>query len=169
MNSKEKDEIMQKFSSSEGHILVSTTVIEVGIDIPEANIMIVENADRFGLAQLHQLRGRIGRQSQEAYCFLLLKNKDNTLRLQVLEDSDSGFVVAEKDLELRGPGELWGERQSGFMLETLIRLERDAPLLEKAKEAAIEIMQSTKYKKIIETELQFRAWSIVENDPLASG
>jgi ATP-dependent DNA helicase RecG len=169
MNSKEKDEIMQKFSSSEGHILVSTTVIEVGIDIPEANIMIVENADRFGLAQLHQLRGRIGRQSQEAYCFLLLKNKDNTLRLQVLEDSDSGFVVAEKDLELRGPGELWGERQSGFMLETLIRLERDAPLLEKAKEAAIEIMQSTKYKKIIETELQFRAWPIVENDPLASG
>jgi ATP-dependent DNA helicase RecG len=108
MNSKEKEEVMKEFSSNRGHILVSTTVVEVGIDIPEANMMLIEDADRFGLAQLHQLRGRIGRQSQDAYCFLLLKNKESTQRLKVLEDSDSGFVVAERDLELRGPGELVG-------------------------------------------------------------
>lgn len=169
MNSKEKEEVMKEFSSDQGHILVSTTVVEVGIDIPEANIMIIEDADRFGLAQLHQLRGRIGRQSQEAYCYLLLKSKESTLRLQVLEDSDSGFVVAEKDLELRGPGELWGEKQSGFFLETLIRLEKDAPLLEKAKETAMEIMQLSECREIVDSELQYRARTHGEDDLLASG
>lgn len=169
MNSKEKEEVMKEFSSDRGHILVSTTVVEVGIDIPEANIMLIEDADRFGLAQLHQLRGRIGRQSQEAYCFLLLKNKESSFRLKVLEDSDSGFVVAEKDLELRGPGELWGEKQSGFLLKSLICLEKDAPLLEKAKQTALEIMQTPKECEILDSELLFRAWTTAEDDLMASG
>jgi ATP-dependent DNA helicase RecG len=169
MNAMEKAQIMADFASEKGHILVSTTVVEVGIDIPEANIMIVENAERFGLAQLHQLRGRIGRKSQDAYCFLLVKNKENVQRLQVLEDSDSGFVVAQKDLELRGPGELWGSNQSGYFMHSLIRLEQDGPLLEKAKDCAGVILQKATYRNEIDKELLFRGWPAYDDDLTSSG
>ncbi len=167
MNAKEKDEVMQQFSSAKGHILVSTTVVEVGIDVPEANIMVVEDADRFGLAQLHQLRGRIGRKSQKAYCFLIIKNTDNKQRLSIMEESDSGFVVAQKDLELRGPGELWGERQSGYYFQSVIQLEQDGPLLEQAKIIAQKILQNEKHRYVFLDELDYRKKKITRKDILS--
>jgi ATP-dependent DNA helicase RecG len=116
MSGKEKDRIMEEFRTKESDILVSTSVIEVGIDIPNASIMLIEGADRFGLAQLHQFRGRIGRGSYQSYCLLLADDAtpDAEQRLQIMVDSNDGFVLAQKDLELRGPGDFLGTRQSGL-------------------------------------------------------
>jgi ATP-dependent DNA helicase RecG len=118
MKSNEKDDIMKAFTGNDVDVLISTTVIEVGIDVPEANIMVVENADRFGLAQLHQLRGRIGRGDKRSY-FIMIAEQDNItdkakLRLGTLEKVSSGFKLSEVDLRLRGPGEFFGTRQHGF-------------------------------------------------------
>ncbi len=169
MNAKEKESIMSQFASPKGHILVSTTVIEVGIDIPDANIMIIENADRFGLAQLHQLRGRIGRKSQQAYCYLLVKNKENIYRLKVLEASLSGFVVAEKDLEQRGPGELWGAQQSGYIMQSVIQLEKDGRWLEKAKNYATALVKQENQALLFSKELAFRGRRSPAEDMTESG
>ncbi|MCK5848747.1 MAG: ATP-dependent DNA helicase RecG [Caldisericia bacterium] len=155
MKSTEKKEIMDSFRSTDHSILVSTTVIEVGVDVPEASVIWIENAERFGLAQLHQLRGRVGRKSQQAYCFLVT-NSANTPRLKVLETTNSGFEVAEKDLELRGPGEIFGKVQSGFVFHSLIHLETDYHLIDKAKKAAKMILNSTYQSIEIEKELKFR-------------
>ena len=112
----EKEAIMEAFAAGEIKVLVSTTVIEVGVNVPNATLMIIENAERFGLAQLHQLRGRVGRGSEQSYCVLLTSadNPDSLARLQVLHDSEDGFYLAEKDLELRGVGQLFGLRQHGL-------------------------------------------------------
>ena len=126
MKADEKDAVMKQFRNGETDILVSTTVIEVGVDVPNASVMMVEGADRFGLAQLHQLRGRVGRGGQKSYCLLVSDNRTNDTehssdiaseRLKAMETTTDGFVLAEKDLELRGPGEFLGTRQAGFHLE----------------------------------------------------
>jgi ATP-dependent DNA helicase RecG len=139
----EKDEVMEQFRTKQYHILVSTTVIEVGVDVPNATIMVIENADRFGLAQLHQLRGRVGRGADQSYCYLIADSKAEATRerLGVLTETNDGFVVAEKDLELRGPGEFLGYRQSGLPDLLLADLVKDAKILEEARHAAIEIVK----------------------------
>ncbi|MBS2006722.1 MAG: ATP-dependent DNA helicase RecG [Cyanobacteria bacterium SZAS TMP-1] len=144
LKSQEKDAVMDAFRQGEYHILVSTTVIEVGVDVPNATVMVIENADRFGLAQLHQLRGRVGRGGEQSYCFLVseLKSEATRDRLEILTQTNDGFVVAEKDLEIRGPGEFVGFRQSGLPDLVLADLVQDAKILEDARNAAISIMRS---------------------------
>ena len=143
LKSQEKDEVMDAFRRGEYHILVSTTVIEVGVDVPNSTVMVIENADRFGLAQLHQLRGRVGRGGEQSYCFLVseLKSEATRDRLEILTQTNDGFVVAEKDLEIRGPGEFIGYRQSGLPDLILADLVKDAKILEEARNAAISIMR----------------------------
>lgn len=140
----EKDEVMEKFRNREYDILVSTTVIEVGVDVPNATVMIIENADRFGLAQLHQLRGRVGRGAEQSYCFLVSdsRSEQTRQRLGIMCQTNDGFVIAEKDLELRGPGEFLGVRQSGMPDLVLADIVRDAQVLEQARQAAIEVVKA---------------------------
>ena len=116
MKSSEKDEIMKSFKNKEIDILVSTTVIEVGVNVPNATLMIIENAERFGLAQLHQLRGRVGRGSHKSYCILIYASKSEVCRqrMSIMEETNDGFKISEKDLEIRGPGEFFGTRQHGL-------------------------------------------------------
>ena len=114
MKSEEKEQIMADFLAKKADILLSTTVIEVGIDVPNASVIVIENADRFGLAQLHQLRGRVGRGGDDAFCYLVMSsNAKPPQRLQEISKTDDGFILAEKDLELRGAGEIYGKSQSG--------------------------------------------------------
>lgn len=136
-----KDEIMGRFGRNEIQILVSTTVIEVGIDVPNATVMLIENAERFGLAQLHQLRGRVGRGKYQSYCIFMSnsKSKETKERLDILNHSNDGFKIASEDLRLRGPGDLFGIRQSGLMDFRLGDIYQDAKILQKANEAADEI------------------------------
>ena len=138
IDAEEKDEIMRKFRAGEIRALVSTTVIEVGIDVANATVLLVENAERFGLAQLHQLRGRVGRGSEKSWCVLLAgKDAEEKLdRLQILEKASDGFTIAEADLELRGPGDLLGTEQTGLPPVRLAKLPRDLPLLEEARTKA---------------------------------
>jgi ATP-dependent DNA helicase RecG len=135
MRPQEKDETMLKFRDRQYHILVSTTVIEVGVDVPNATVMIIEGADRFGLAQLHQLRGRVGRGSDQSYCLLIPTHEDaaENERLQAMADSNDGFVLAEKDLQQRGPGEFLGTRQSGYSSGLRMASITDVKLIEKAR------------------------------------
>jgi ATP-dependent DNA helicase RecG len=138
MKAREKDAIMEGFRNREADLLVSTSVIEVGIDVPNATVMIIEGADRFGLAQLHQFRGRVGRGSAQSYCLLLAENAsaDGEARLETMVESDDGFQLAERDLELRGPGDFIGTRQSGLPEMTWLEGGFDTRLLERARHAA---------------------------------
>ena len=147
MKNKEKDEIMQRFKNNEIKILISTTVIEVGISVSNATVMVIENADRFGLAALHQLRGRVGRGSFESYCILKSSNRSLKARerLKIMEKSNSGFDIAEKDLELRGPGDFFGIRQSGLPEFKLANLLKDINILKSSQEAAKKIIEEDKY------------------------
>jgi len=156
LSAEEKEKVMMDFKQSSSSLLVSTTVIEVGIDIPEATIMVIENAERFGLAQLHQLRGRVGRQSQQSFCWLLIESEHSKEKLSILEKTNSGFTIAEEDLRQRGPGELFGERQSGFFSHSMIQLEKDAVLLEQAKELIQSIKKSSDLWKELAEENLFR-------------
>lgn len=138
MKQGQKDEIMSAFSRNEIQVLVSTTVIEVGINVPNATVMMVENAERFGLAQLHQLRGRVGRGEYQSYCIFMSgsKGKETKKRLDILNKSNDGFFIAGEDLKLRGPGDLFGIRQSGLMDFRIGDVFQDADILKKASEAA---------------------------------
>lgn len=138
MRQAEKDEIMTRFGKNQIQILVSTTVIEVGIDVPNATVMMIENAERFGLAQLHQLRGRVGRGNCQSYCIFMSssKAKETKERLEILNHSNDGFKIASEDLKLRGPGDLFGIRQSGLMDFKLGDVYQDASILKMANEAA---------------------------------
>ncbi|MCF2681422.1 ATP-dependent DNA helicase RecG [Faecalicatena contorta] len=141
MKQPEKDDIMDRFGKNEIQILVSTTVIEVGIDVPNATVMMIENAERFGLAQLHQLRGRVGRGKYQSYCIFMSasKSKETKERLDILNHSNDGFKIASEDLRLRGPGDLFGIRQSGLMNFRIGDVYQDAGILQMASEAAEEI------------------------------
>jgi ATP-dependent DNA helicase RecG len=139
MKSADKDEAMRRFVAGETQILVSTTVIEVGVDVPNASVMIVEHAERFGLSQLHQLRGRVGRGAEKSYCVLLTSDRKTAVaveRLGIMAQTNDGFVIAEKDLELRGPGELLGTRQSGLPEFRVANIVRDQQFLEGARKEA---------------------------------
>lgn len=146
MKPAEKDAEMQRFASHETHILVSTTVIEVGVNVPNASVMIIENAERFGLSQLHQLRGRVGRGADQSYCILVTNYKiaENTRkRIQIMVDSTDGFEIAEQDLKLRGPGDLEGTQQSGMAFDLKIaNLARDGQILTYARMTAQEVIDS---------------------------
>ena len=146
MKAKDKDEQMQRFVSGETQILVATTVIEVGVNIPNASVMIIENAERFGLSQLHQLRGRVGRGAEQSYCILLTNvemSKDTRKRMDIMVATNDGFRIAEADLQLRGPGDLEGTQQSGLPFELHIAsLSTDGQLLEVARQAAMEVLDA---------------------------
>jgi ATP-dependent DNA helicase RecG len=143
MRPDEKDEVMAKFRDQQYHILVSTTVVEVGVDVPNATVMLVEGANRFGLAQLHQLRGRVGRGSDQAYCLLIPDHEDavENERLQAMAETNDGFVLAERDLQQRGPGEFLGTRQSGYATGLRMASLTDVALIEKARTHAQSIFQ----------------------------
>ncbi len=164
MKSDEKESVMESFKCNKIQILVSTTVIEVGVDVPNASIMVIENAERFGLSQLHQLRGRIGRGAYESHCFLVMGNAISALakeRVHMMVKSNDGFEIAEFDLQIRGPGEFLGSKQSGLPLFKFAKLGQNTNLLELAKEKAFEIFESdpdlkdaknAKIKKLIELQ-----------------
>ena len=137
MKPKEKNEIMERFLRNEIQVLVSTTVVEVGVNVPNATVMMIENSERFGLAQLHQLRGRVGRGDAQSYCIFLhtLDGKQIRDRLDILCKSNDGFEIANRDLQLRGPGDLFGVRQSGLMDFALADIYTDADTLQQANEA----------------------------------
>ncbi|HEX5840396.1 MAG TPA: ATP-dependent DNA helicase RecG, partial [Anaerolineales bacterium] len=143
MRPDEKDETMLKFRDRQYDILVSTTVVEVGVDVPNATVMIIEGADRFGLAQLHQLRGRVGRGADQSYCLLIPTHEDKTEneRLQAMAESNDGFFLAEKDLQLRGPGEFLGTRQSGYASGLRMASITDVKLIEKARVEAQKLFE----------------------------
>jgi ATP-dependent DNA helicase RecG len=138
MSSADKDNAISRFRENQTQILVSTTVVEVGVDVPNATVMLIEHAERFGLSQLHQLRGRVGRGAAQSYCLLMSSSKTETARqrLKVLEQSQDGFFIAEMDLRFRGPGEVLGTRQSGLPDFALASLVEDHAVLEIARAAA---------------------------------
>ena len=143
MNNEDKEYEMQRFIENKAQILVSTTVIEVGVDIPNATVMIIESAERFGLSQLHQLRGRVGRGKHESYCFLITgykKTKESKIRMETMEKTNDGFIIAEKDLELRGPGNIMGTQQSGEMPLKITNLVSDSALILKIRKLVEKIM-----------------------------
>lgn len=144
LKTEEKDTIMNRFSNNEINILVSTTVIEVGVDIPNATVMLVEHAERFGLTQLHQLRGRVGRGAEKSYCILVKRKVTDTSqdRLSIMERTNDGFVIADEDLKLRGPGEFFGIRQSGFLQFRIANLLTDGPIIRSARKVAFEIAKN---------------------------
>ena len=144
MKADEKDEVMRQFRSHEFNVLVSTTVIEVGVDVPNANLMIIEHAERFGLSQLHQLRGRVGRGQHKSYCVLMLGHavsEESRARTQIMEQTSDGFKIAEADLAIRGPGEFLGARQSGLPGFKMANLVRDVKILQEARQAAFEVLE----------------------------
>jgi ATP-dependent DNA helicase RecG len=148
MKSEEREQTMAKFAAGEIEILASTTVIEVGVDVPNATVMLIENAERFGLAQLHQLRGRVGRGEHRGYCILMhnperAEPEEETpadRRLEIMAKTSDGFEIAERDLELRGPGEFFGTRQSGMPSLRVGNVIRDSEILQAAREEAFRLV-----------------------------
>jgi ATP-dependent DNA helicase RecG len=155
MKPAEKQAVMAAFSAAELQLLVATTVIEVGVDVPNASLMVIEHAERMGLSQLHQLRGRVGRGATKSMCILLYQNKLSETaraRLKVIYESNDGFQIAQADLHIRGPGELLGVRQSGVPMLKIADLERDVYLLEAAKAKADQLLQQ--YPQQVEQHLE---------------
>ncbi len=157
LKNEEKDRVMSEFKNKKYDILVCTTVVEVGVDVPNSTVMIIENAERFGLSQIHQLRGRVGRSSIQSYCYLITGKASKTTRdkLSVLEQTNNGFIVAQKDLEIRGPGEFIGTRQSGLAEFSLFDFTKDIKILEMAREDAFKFAKENliddypKLKKLV--------------------
>jgi ATP-dependent DNA helicase RecG len=144
LSSIEKAQVMTTFKAGEIHLLVATTVIEVGVDVPNASLMVIEHAERMGLAQLHQLRGRVGRGTTQSTCILLFQQPLSELaraRLKVIFENTDGFVIAQQDLQLRGPGELLGARQSGVAMLRFADLTTDEQILEQARVAADDLLR----------------------------
>jgi ATP-dependent DNA helicase RecG len=175
MKPAEKDSEMQRFVGGETRILVATTVIEVGVNVPNASVMIIENAERFGLAQLHQLRGRVGRGADQSYCVLMTKyelSSDTRKRLEIMTETNDGFRIAEADMKLRGPGDMDGTMQSGlpFMLR-IANLTNDGEVLQQARTDVQEILQAdpllaAPQHAVLLTQLKYRAtdavnWSLI--------
>ena len=149
MKSAQKDEIMRAFADGSYDILVATTVIEVGVDVPNATLMVVENADRFGLSQLHQLRGRVGRGSAQSYCVLFTSNRnpDTLRRLKALCKNNDGFAISREDLAIRGPGDFFGTRQSGLPVFKVGSLVNDLNTLQNAQTEAAAFLSSEELPK----------------------
>lgn len=167
MRPTEKDEIMQNFKEGKIDILISTTVIEVGVNVPNASIMVIENAERFGLAQLHQLRGRVGRGEYKSYCILKYQGSSEVIRkrMKTMVDTNDGFVIAEKDLELRGSGEFFGTKQHGIPEFKIANLFEDMKMLKMVQSLAIkieeedpklELEKNSKLKKLVENKFRNR-------------
>ncbi|MDJ0626154.1 MAG: ATP-dependent DNA helicase RecG [Candidatus Caenarcaniphilales bacterium] len=171
MSAEEKDSIMTQFRKSEVQMLVGTTVIEVGVDVPNSTIMVIENAERFGLAQLHQLRGRVGRGSNQSYCILFGNTKNPTTleRLKVMEETENGFVIAQKDLQLRGPGEFLGTRQSGLSDFGLASLMTHGHLLEQARLAANQYVEKDPSLEELPKQTKLRLDDIKDKAALIEG
>jgi ATP-dependent DNA helicase RecG len=156
INSGEKEEVMKRFAKGEMKILVGTTVIEVGIDVPNATIMVIEHPERFGLSQLHQLRGRIGRGDKKSFCILITDRFVSDVavkRLKIMEQTKNGFKIAEEDLKLRGPGNIYGTRQHGMPDFKVANIIEDADMLMKARECAKKIIdydRDLKYNKLLD-------------------
>ncbi|RRN77842.1 ATP-dependent DNA helicase RecG, partial [Pseudoxanthomonas sp. SGD-10] len=141
----EKEFEMQRFVKGETQIMVATTVIEVGVNVPNASVMIIENAERFGLSQLHQLRGRVGRGSEQSFCILMSKDKlskEGKVRLETMVRTNDGFEISEVDLKLRGPGDIEGTQQSGVLDLKLANLAEDQVILQEARKTALEILEN---------------------------
>ncbi len=156
VKSEDKDQVMNLFEENEINILVSTTVIEVGVDVPNATLMIVLNSERFGLSQLHQLRGRIGRSSLKSYCLLIYSETDTAKeRLEILERTDDGFLLSEEDLRLRGPGDFFGYRQSGDLKFKRASIVEDSKILEIARDDALAILTNKESYRNLEYSLMF--------------
>lgn len=172
-SSKEKETNMQRFVSGDTQIMVSTTVIEVGVDVPNASIMVIESAEKFGLSQLHQLRGRVGRGSEKSYCILLTGQKlgvDARERVQIMTTTSNGFIIAEKDLELRGPGDIEGTRQSGMLNFKLASIIEDRSLLSEVKTMSEILLESDpdlvsaenlQLKQFLQRQKGDPVWSII--------
>ena len=143
MSAKQKDAIMRRFRNGEADILVSTSVIEVGIDVPNASVMLIEGADRFGLAQLHQFRGRVGRGAEQSYCLLLAEDprEEARKRLELMEETSDGFRLAEADMEMRGPGQFFGTKQSGLPGLKVARLS-DVKIIEMTRHEAERLLDA---------------------------
>ncbi|MDE5840346.1 MAG: ATP-dependent DNA helicase RecG, partial [Muribaculaceae bacterium] len=165
MKPAEKDFQMQKFASGETSILVATTVIEVGVNVPNASVMIIENAERFGLSQLHQLRGRVGRGAELSYCILMSKRQigaDTKKRLGIMTETTDGFLISEADLKLRGPGDMEGTQQSGIAFNLRVsNLARDGQIVGQARDAAIRLLDGKMLLRpdsiaLLNRELQLR-------------
>jgi ATP-dependent DNA helicase RecG len=159
----DKEHVMRRFVAGEIQILVSTTVIEVGVDVPNASVMVVEHAERFGLSQLHQLRGRVGRGAKKSYCLLLTSDKQTSVaaeRLGIMAQTSDGFIIAERDLEIRGAGDLLGTKQSGLPEFRIGNLVRDQRILEKARNEAQ--LYLTKREKAADTRTMIER---VQADP----
>ena len=160
MKEKEKDEIMTAFGRNEIQVLVSTTVVEVGIDVPNATVIMIENAERFGLSQLHQLRGRVGRGAEQSYCILVTNYKlteDTRKRLEIMVRTNDGFEIAEADLKLRGPGDLEGTQQRGIAFDLKIAdIVRDGQLLQYVRAIAESIVEQDPAAQNPENEILWR-------------
>jgi ATP-dependent DNA helicase RecG len=148
MSSIDKDYEMQRFKRGETHIMVATTVIEVGVNVPNATVMVIENAERFGLSQLHQLRGRVGRGGEQSYCILMTDyklSKEAKIRIDTMVQTTNGFEISEIDLKLRGPGDLMGTQQSGVLDLVLADLAKDGAILTEARNTAQELLADDPY------------------------
>ena len=160
MKPAEKDAQMELFASGKAQIMVATTVIEVGVNVPNASVMIIENAERFGLSQLHQLRGRVGRGADQSFCILMTKyqlSEDTRKRLEIMTSTNDGFEIAEADLKLRGPGDLEGTQQSGIPFDLKIAdIARDGQLLQYARRVAEEIIEQDPEERTPENEILWR-------------
>ena len=146
MKPKDKNAVMERFAAGEIQVLVSTTVVEVGVDVPNATVMMIENAERFGLAQLHQLRGRVGRGKDQSYCIMVNTSEEPEVqeRLDIMNRSNDGFYIAGEDLKLRGPGDIFGIRQSGEAKFHVADIFQDAAILKQASEAVDGLTEAEK-------------------------
>lgn len=170
MKGSEKEAVMDAFAQHALDILVSTTVIEVGVDVPNANLMVIENADRFGLSQLHQLRGRVGRGARKSYCVLFTssRNADTLRRLKALTATNDGFRIAEEDLKLRGPGDFFGSRQHGLPLFKVASLQLDLQTLSQAQSAAEAALRDPSWRTAPEfAPLRMRIDTLFREEPVA--
>jgi ATP-dependent DNA helicase RecG len=157
MTPDEKEQAMARFKQGETNILVSTTVIEVGVDVPNATVMVIEQAERFGLAQLHQLRGRVGRGAHQSYCILVTGKLGETARerIRTLVESTDGFYIAEMDMKLRGPGEFFGTRQSGLPSLRVANIIRDGEILEIARTEAVAFVEHPPSPEMLRDAVSF--------------